>query len=129
MDKKKILIVDDEESFTDMLKVRLEHTGNYDVIALSEAKDIVRHLHDFKPDVILLDLLLPGAGGLDVCEMLNADPIGISTPIIVVSGLTKDADKMKAYKLGISDYLVKPIDSKELISAIEKAIIEKSQAD
>jgi len=129
MDKKKILIVDDEEIFADMVKMRLEHSGDYDVIALSDAKDIVRHLHDFKPDVILLDLLLPGVGGLDVCEILNADPIGISTPIIVVSGLTKDADKMKAYKLGISDYLVKPIDSKELISAIEKAVREKSQDD
>ena len=124
----KIMIIDDERDFADMLKTRLEHHG-YNVLALSDAKYVIRELHSFVPDVILLDLLMPGAGGLDAAEMLNSDPAGANIPIIVISGLSKDADKVKAYKLGIADYLVKPIDTDALLASIEKSIRAKSAED
>lgn len=124
--KKKIMIIDDEESFALFLKLRLEASGNYEVLAASEAKDIINRIHVFKPDVILLDLLMPGIGGLDVCDMLNNDPAGIEIPIIVVSGLDKNTDRIKAFKFGVTDYFVKPVDDTELIEAIEKAIKSKS---
>lgn len=125
--KKKIMIIDDEESFCLMLKMRLENSGDYEVRAFSEAKDIISHMHVFKPDVILLDLLMPGAGGLDACDMLNNDPLGQSIPVIIVSGLDKRVDKIKAFKFGVIDYLVKPVDDAKLIKAIEKAIALKSE--
>ena len=125
--KNKIMVIDDEEDIASMIKMLIEHSGDYEVMALSEAKDIIRHIHTFKPDVILLDLLMPGPGGLDVCDMLNHDPIGLSIPVIVVSGLDKPADRVKAYKFGISDYLVKPVDDVKLIKAIEKAIELKAE--
>lgn len=126
MAKKKILIVDDEVDFTAMIKLHLEHLNEYEVRILPEAKGILAEVHTFKPDVIILDLLMPVIGGLEVCRMLNNDPIGINIPVIILSGLDKDADKIKAYKLGIVDYLVKPIDAKDMIFAIEKAIKSKS---
>ena len=125
--KKKIMIIDDEESFVLMLKMRIESSGDYEVTVSLEAKDIIKRIHDIRPDVVLLDLLMPGIGGLDICDMLNHDPIGLTIPIIVVSGLDKPTDKVKAYKLGISDYLVKPVDDVKLIKAIEKAITLKSE--
>ncbi|MDD5108145.1 MAG: response regulator [Candidatus Omnitrophica bacterium] len=125
--KKKIMIIDDEENFALLLKIRLEYSGSYEVMAATEAKDIIERIHVFKPDVILLDLLMPGIGGLDVCEMLNNDPFGQAIPIIVVSGLDKSADKIEAFKLGITDYFVKPVDDAKLIEAIEKAIKSKSE--
>ncbi len=125
--KKKILIIDDEESFALLLKIRLESSADYEVMAASEAKDIINRVHVFKPDVILLDLLMPGIGGLDVCEMLNNDPVTAIIPIIVVSGLDKSTDKIKAFKFGITDYFVKPVDDTKLIEAIEKAIKSKSE--
>ena len=125
--KKKIMIIDDEESFALMLKMRIESSGDYEVIVFSETKDIIKHLHDIRPDVILLDMLMPGIGGLDMCDMLNHDPIGLTIPVIVVSGDDKPMDKLKAYKFGISDYLVKPIDDEKLMKAIEKAIELKSE--
>lgn len=125
--KKKIMIIDDEESFALLLKIRLESYGNYEVMAATEAKDIINRIHVFAPDVILLDLLMPGIGGLDVCDMLNNDPIGQTIPIIVVSGLDKSADKIEAFKFGITDYLVKPVDDAKLVEAIEKAIKSKSE--
>ncbi len=125
--KKKIMIIDDDEIITSMFKIRIESSGDYEVAAYAEAKDIIKHIHELRPDVILLDLLMPGIGGLDICDMLNHDPIGLTIPVIIVSGDDKPADKVKAFKFGISDYLVKPIDDVRLMKAIEKAIELKSE--
>ena len=127
--KKKILVVDDDESVAGTVKLLLESTNNYQVKILSQAKDILTHVHAFKPDVILLDLLMPDIGGFEVCEMLDNDAVGMGTPIIVISGLDKDVDKVKAYKLGIVDYLVKPITKNDLVASVEKAIKSKEQKD
>lgn len=124
---KKVMIVDDEETIASMFKLRIESSGDYEVTVYLEAKDIIKHIHDIRPDVILLDMLMPGIGGLDICDMLNHDPIGRVIPVIIVSGDDKPMDKLKAYKFGISDYLVKPIDDEKLMKAIEKAIELKSE--
>lgn len=121
------MIIDDEEDFVSMLKMRLEASSGYEVMGATEAKDIIERVHVFKPDVILLDLLMPGIGGLDACEMLNNDSIGSTIPIIVISGLDKNTDKIKAFKFGITDYFVKPVDDAKLIEAIEKAVKSKSE--
>lgn len=124
--KKKIMIIDDERDFAAMLKVRIESSGDYQVEAFSEAKDIINQIHLFKPEVILLDLLMPGIGGLDVCDMLNNDPIGKEVSVIIITGLDKNIDKIKAFRFGVTDYLVKPVDDKRLMQAIEKAIQSKT---
>ncbi|MFH1075220.1 MAG: response regulator [Candidatus Firestonebacteria bacterium] len=126
MKKKKILLIDDEQDFTDLMKMRLEHGGAYEVVVLSSAKDILTHVREFVPDVILLDLLMPGLGGIEACQMLDRDPIGMNVPIIVLSGLDKEADKAKAYKCGVVDYIMKPVNWNVLIKSIEKSIKEKS---
>ena len=124
---KKIMVIDDENDFALMLKMRIENSGDYEVMVFSEAKDIISQIHIFRPDVILLDLLMPGIGGLDVCDMLNNDPLGQSIPVIIVSGLEKQTDKIKAFKFGVIDYLVKPVDDVKLIEAIKKATEHKSE--
>ena len=120
--KKKIMVVDDEEDFLEIVKLNLEKKDIYEVLTLSSAKDIIYELHRFKPDIILLDVLMPGIGGIDACSMLNKDPLGKNTPIIIVSALDKDQDKLKAYKMGVVDYLVKPVERSEVIAKIEKAL-------
>ena len=125
MEKKKILVIDDEEHIANMIKMRLEYAGEYEVKTLFDASDIVNKVRAFKPDVILLDLLMPDIGGLEVCRRLNDDATAYAVPIIVVSALSKDIDKLKAYKLGIIDYIVKPFDAQTLIATIEKAIKAK----
>ncbi len=122
MEKRKVMLVDDEEDFIKMLKLNLEQTGQYEVLALSSAKDIVSKVKDFKPEVILLDLLMPEIGGIEACQMLNEDPIGNRIPIIALSALDKDADKLKAYKVGIVDYLTKPVKTETIIKAVQKAL-------
>ena len=122
MEKKRILVLDDEVNITSMIKTRLEYTGEYEVRTLSDAKNIVLEVRTFKPDCILLDLLMPEIGGIEVCQMLNNDPLGITIPIIVISALDKNVDKIKAYKLGVVDYLTKPFEAQALLHVVEKAV-------
>lgn len=123
--KKRVMIVDDEEDFLEITKLNLEKTGKYEILALSNANEIISKLHEFTPDVILLDVVMPQTDGLKACEKLNADALGIMTPIVIISALTSDRDKLKAYELGIVDYITKPVDKNTLITCIEKAFGHK----
>lgn len=125
LDKKRVMIIDDEEGFALMLKVRLERVGNYEVMVLSDAKDAIKDVHDFQPDVILLDLIMPKVHGLDVRDMLGDDPVAKEIPVIIVSGIDQSMDKAQAYKFGAVDYIVKPVDDARLLDAVEKAINPK----
>lgn len=125
MEKRRVMIIDDEEDFLKVIKLNLEGTGKFEVDTLSNAKDMISRVHSFKPEVILLDLLMPGIGGIEACEMLNSDPIGQGVPIIILSALDKETDKVNAYKRGVVDYLTKPIGKDLLISKIEKALDSK----
>ncbi|MBU1062432.1 MAG: response regulator transcription factor [Candidatus Omnitrophica bacterium] len=123
MDKKRVLIVDDEKDLCRILKLNLEDTDKYEVLTLSTPRDILSHVQSFKPDVILLDLLMPELNGIEACEMLNKSPVdGKKIPIIIISALDKDEDKIRAYKKGASDYLVKPVERDELIAKIENIL-------
>ena len=118
--KKKVLVVDDEADFLKIVKINLEETNNYEVLTLSSTNDIISQVHIFKPDIILLDILMPGFDGIETCEMLNKDSMGERIPIIILSALDKDVDQFKTFKVGVLDYLVKPVKKEDLISKIEK---------
>ena len=120
--KKKVMIVDDEVALLEIIKENLESTGKYEVQTLPDAKDIIQEVHHFAPDVILLDLLMPAVGGIEVCQMLNDDQTAKGIPDIVISALDKEADKLNAYEVGVIDYLVKPVKRDELLAKIEQAL-------
>ena len=123
--KRKVLVIDDEKDFLKITKLNLEETGRFFVKTLPNAKELILQVHSFRPEIILLDLLMPGIGGLEVCDMLNNDAIGKGVPIIILSALEKDTDKLAAYKKGAVDYLVKPIEKKDLIAKIEKTLRDR----
>jgi DNA-binding response OmpR family regulator len=122
MAKIKVMLIDDELDFLKMVKLNLEETGKFEVLALSGANEIIAHLHSFKPDVILLDMVMPGIGGIEVCEMLNKDSLGQTLPILILSALDKDKDKLMAFKKGVVSYLTKPIEKDVLIAKIENSL-------
>ncbi|MDP8258758.1 MAG: response regulator [Candidatus Aadella gelida] len=122
MDKKKVMVLDDEEDFLKIAKINLESTGKYEVMTMSDGRDILSRVKSFHPDVILMDILMPKIDGVEVCQMLNEDTAGKKIPIIALSALDTDKDKLMMYKLGVVDFLTKPIEIDELISKIEKAL-------
>ncbi|MDD4907442.1 MAG: response regulator [Candidatus Omnitrophica bacterium] len=122
MEKKKVMIIDDEEYFLALVKINLESTGKYEVRTLQEARDILSQVESYKPDVILLDMLMPKMDGVQVCGMLNDSPAGKHIPIITLSASDTTEDRLKMDKMGVVDFLAKPIEKDELIAKIEKAL-------
>ena len=122
----RVMVVEDDPSIRETLGMVLEAYG-HQADLIDKGEIVLDYLKENWPDVILLDILMPGIDGLKTCEMLNADPLGNVTPIIILSALDKNQDKLKAYKLGVVDYLTKPIEKNTLITKIEKALRSKQK--
>lgn len=121
------IIEDDPDSFTSLKKLLLVY--GFEVDGVTAVKDdLIRVIKSFSPHIILLDLLMPRIGGIEVCQMLNADEQTQGIPIIVVSALGSDADIKKAYSLGVEDYITKPYEISELVEKINKYIAYKEGA-
>jgi len=104
--KKNILIIEDEEFLCKLLTIKLEQSG-FEVKTSFDGESGLKAIETNKPDVILLDLLLPGMDGFEVAKQLKNDPKTSDIPIIVVSNLGEPSDIAKAEKLGVVEYLVK----------------------
>ncbi|MDD5465560.1 MAG: response regulator [Candidatus Omnitrophica bacterium] len=124
--KKRIFVVDDQEEVLSLLKDYLTGAG-FEVVVCKEPKDVLTSINSFKPDLILLDLLMPELGGFEVCEILNNDPQTQGIPIIIISGLGDSVDIKKACKLGVVGYLVKPFSLAALSKEISKALANKEK--
>ena len=118
MNGKKILIIDDEPEFVEMLKMRLEKSG-YNVVTAGntdEAMDIIK----CGPDLVLLDIMMPRVDGYTLYRQLKKDDATKSIPVIVVTAKPEMKELFQAE--GVTDYLVKPIDDEELMATIEKTL-------
>lgn len=124
MEKKRIFIVDDDAAVLNSLKELLVFSG-FEVGTTQNPREAFGEIKGFGPHLILLDLLMPHVGGLEICEMLNNDRQTRDIPIIVISALVKEADIKKAYQLGIVGYITKPYDFQNLLHEINKAITSK----
>jgi DNA-binding response OmpR family regulator len=124
MPKKKIFIADDQEDVLSLLKDFLA-SHDFEVMVLKEPKNILAAVISFKPDLILLDLLMPDLGGFEICEILNKNLQTREIPIIIITGFGNLADVKKAYRLGAVGYFVKPFSLSDLFTKIIKTINNK----
>lgn len=123
-EKKKIFVADDNEDILSVIKDFLT-SKDFDVLTSNDSTGIIGSIKSFNPDLILLDLLMPGMGGFEICEILNKDAETQGIPIIVVSGLQDITDIKRAYAIGVVGYLTKPFNLKILLEEINKAIANK----
>ena len=121
MEKKKILIIDDERDLTAMVGLRLK-ANDFLVSEAFTAEEGVKKAEEERPDLVLLDILLPDGDGYEICRKLKSNPKtrGIAIVIFTASNL-KDLAK-KAVEAGALDYVVKPFEPKELLEKINKAL-------
>ena len=126
-EKKRILIADDDEVVLTSLKKLLVISG-FEVNVTKNARDISSIVQSFKPQLILLDLLMPDLGGLEICDILNKDSQTQGIPIIILSAVGNYTDIRKAYKLGVIGYITKPYEFPQLLKEIQKAIDSKEKA-
>ncbi|MFL6373997.1 MAG: response regulator transcription factor [Pyrinomonadaceae bacterium] len=127
--KQTILIVEDDADIAESLEYNLKREGFEPVIAESGEKGL-RLAADGKsqPSLILLDLMLPGMNGMELCERLRSDPATEKIPIVMLTAKAAEADRVAGLERGADDYVVKPFSVKELIARI-RAVLRRSDTD
>ena len=119
----KILVIENDVTFLDLLRVHLASVGH----EVQTAEDAVTGLHaviENTPDVIILDLFVPYLHGIEVLEALRNDPATTPIPVIVLTGARDDEMYAKAHKLGVADYLTKPVQRDSLLQSISKVLAD-----
>ncbi len=123
MTNKKIMIVEDEEDIMEMIAYNLEKEG-YKTIRIYNGEDAVHMAKTEKPDLMILDLMLPRMDGLDVCKIVRSNSDISHIPIIMLTARSQEADKIVGLELGADDYVTKPFSPRELIARI-KAVLRR----
>jgi len=121
MPKKRILLVDDEKSLTSLLKLNLEDTGNYEVRVENWAEDALQAAREFKPDLVLLDIIMPRMPGGNVAAQIDSDPQLKGTPIVFLTAAVRK-HQVEENEGIICDHpcLAKPASMDEVVAMIEK---------
>lgn len=114
---KRILIVDDSATERHMLKDLLTRAG-YEVVSSETGEDAIRKAHQAKPDLILMDVVMPGLNGFQATRAISRDPETKSIPVIMCTSKSQETDKIWGLRQGARDYVVKPVDGKVLLAKI-----------
>lgn len=124
MSEEKILIVDDEANIRELIGFNLKNEG-YNIITAGDGITALKAIREEKPSLILLDLMLPGLNGFEVCKEVRKDRELSSTPIIILSAKDAEFDKVLGLELGADDYITKPFSVRELVARV-KAVIRRT---
>ncbi|AZV44680.1 response regulator transcription factor [Peribacillus asahii] len=120
---KRILVVDDEKSIVTLLKYNLEQAG-FSVITAFDGEEGLQTVVEQKPDLVVLDLMLPKLDGIEVCKQLRQ--LKVNVPILMLTAKDDEFDKVLGLELGADDYLTKPFSPREVVARI-KAILRRAQ--
>ena len=122
---KKILVVEDDLSALRFVEYTLEHEG-YQVITASDGIVGLTLAQKEKPALIILDVMLPGLDGFEVCRRLRLDPATIPIPVLMLSAKARDVDRNTGLNEGADDYLTKPADPFEIVRRVENLLKQKA---
>ncbi len=120
-----ILVIDDDESLQDTIAVMLEQEG-FRVLSALDGRDGFEKALTLKPDLLIVDLRLPGMNGVDICKGLRASQV--QTPIVILSAIGEEVDKVLLLEIGADDYVVKPFGRRELLARI-RAVLRRASHD
>ena len=123
--KETVLIVEDEKDIVKMLEYNLKKEG-FKTISVSDGEDAIDSSISRSPDLIILDLMLPGIDGLEVCKTIKSNSKTTSIPIIMLTAKSQESDKVVGLELGADDYMTKPFSPRELIARI-KAVLRRAK--
>ena len=125
--KTKILVVEDELSISELIKFNLEKSG-YEVVVADTGTMALELVEQFTYSLMLLDLMLPGVDGLEVCRKVKLNNKTASMPIIILTARNEEIDKIIGLELGADDYMTKPFSPRELLARV-KAVLRRSAKD
>jgi two-component system phosphate regulon response regulator PhoB len=124
MPKKKILVVEDDRDISELITYNLEREG-YEIACLYDGSQAVDFVHKRKPELIILDLMLPEVDGIEICRQLKSDAATKHIPIVMLTAKSEEADVVVGLQMGADDYIPKPFSPKVLVARI-KAITRRT---
>ena len=124
-----VMMVDDEPINIEVTQIHLEEAGYTRFVSTSEPREALALLAEHRPDVLLLDLMMPGMTGFEILERMEAESILKDVPAIVLTSSTDAATKLKALELGATDFLAKPVDASELVLRLRNTLAAKAYRD
>jgi CheY-like chemotaxis protein len=119
MANKTILVIEDNELNMKLVKSLLK-MGNYGVLEAPDAETGMKLLHEKKPDLILMDIQLPGMDGLTATQIIKADPEMKDIPVVAFTSFAMDGDEKKAFKAGCVGYITKPLDTQHFLTTLKE---------
>ncbi len=122
MSEQTVMVVDDEEAIAEAVRARLESEG-YRVVVAADGAQAIELNKEHRPDLVVLDLMLPGMDGLEVCQQIQREGW---TPVLMLTARTEEADKVAGFAVGADDYLTKPFSLRELAARV-KAILRRME--
>ncbi len=125
MTKIRIVLIEDEEDIAALIKLQAEMSG-YKIVHETDGLNGLRTVEREKPDIVLLDIMLPGQSGLDVCRKLKGNPDLKDIPVIMISAKSEEIDVILGLELGADDYVAKPFSPKVLFSRV-KAVLRRGK--
>ncbi len=123
--RRKIVVVDDDVLIRETMRLALDHAGFF-VIAVGEPGRALATVRAEKPDLVIMDLYMPGFDGRELIRSMKADPEISSTPVILFTGSSEPIDVVSGLESGAMEYLAKPIDGEVLIGKIEHILAKKA---
>jgi phosphate regulon transcriptional regulator PhoB len=123
----RILVVEDEQDVAELLRYHLAKDG-YEVVVAPNGSDAVKRARDMRPELILLDIMVPQLNGWEVCRRLKAETETRAIPIIMVTGRVEEGDKVLGFELGADDYVTKPFSPRELLARV-RAVVRRGRHD
>jgi two-component system alkaline phosphatase synthesis response regulator PhoP len=126
MPKKNVLIVDDEEDILDLIEYNLAREG-FDTVRVKTGEDALKAIRQVRPDAVILDLMLPGVGGLDVCRIIKDDPETRHVPVLMLTAKGEEPDIISGLEIGASDYITKPFSPRILVARLRAVLRQASQ--
>ncbi len=123
----RILVVDDDKQIARLIRSYLEQAG-FQVIVANDGETALHALRRERPDLVVLDLMLPDRDGLDVTRVMRGDPSLAATPIIMVTARVEDTDRIVGLELGADDYVTKPFNPREIVARVRAVLRRTSGA-
>jgi two-component system alkaline phosphatase synthesis response regulator PhoP len=122
----RVLVVEDEQDVAELIRFNLAREG-YDVRVALNGADALRQAREFRPEVVLLDIMVPQLNGWEVCRRLKQEPESRSVPVIMVTGRVEEGDKVLGFELGADDYVTKPFSPRELVARV-RAVLRRGRS-
>ena len=121
----RVLVAEDERDVAELLRYTLARVG-FEVVLAANGADALREIRDSRPDLVLLDLMLPQLNGWELCRRLKQDPVTRTLPVIMVTARAEEGDKVLGFEVGADDYVTKPFSTRELVARV-RAVVRRTR--